>query len=138
MIKLLEANYGDGFSYVKIKTDCGIFNGVAELHPEDGGHGSEFLGCEIAEYRATIKYFKKKRGFLAQQLLSLVNLKRDYDRANIDKESSAYKILIKRIDQMENQKKEYDDAVKSLKTVINARIDGYAEIIKKLRKKDSE
>ena len=118
MIKLIDANYDaeDGVSYAKIMTDCGIFEDWAFLHPDDAEIASKFLGCEIAEYRATLLYFHKKLSLLNNKLLAIA--------------------------QMELQKTDYKTDIKSLKKAIDARIDNYEKNLLKIRKekekKDSE
>ena len=76
MIKLAQADFEDGFSCVSIDTDCGKFSGVANVHPEDADIQSSFIGCEIAEYRATIAYFKEKLKRLKQKQ----ELKKEYKK----------------------------------------------------------
>ena len=150
MIKLLHSNYDEasGHSYVKIGTDCGIFEGHAFLHPEDSEVASSFFGCEIAEYRATLEYFKKKLHFLNIRQLSLLDLKRDYK--NLQKDSFLYslglgdrycRILNKRICQNEVQIKEYKANIKSLKVVINSAFEAREKTLAKIQKnkeKDGE
>ena len=61
MFKLVKSNYDkeDGISFVEIQTDYGNFCDYSFLNPEDEDVASSFLGCELAEYRATIQYFEK-------------------------------------------------------------------------------
>ena len=61
-IKLIHSEYNEetGRSYVKIATDCGIFDGEAFLHPDDAKFASKYAGCEYAETRALIKYMSRK------------------------------------------------------------------------------
>lgn len=150
MIKLLQSNYDEasGHSYVKIGTECGIFEGHAFLHPEDKNIASSFFGCEIAEYRATIEYFKKKLHFLNIRQLSLLDLKRDYK--NLKANSFLYSIglgdkycdiLDKRIYQNKIQINEYKANIKSLKAVINNAFTAREKTLAKIqqnKEKDSE
>lgn len=69
MIKLIKSEYEEGFSYVEIETELGIFSGTATLHNEDKKYESEFLGCAIAEMRATRYYYEKK----LRRLNSIIN-----------------------------------------------------------------
>lgn len=149
MIKLLQSNYDEasGHSYVKIGTECGFFEGHAFLHPDDKDVASSFFGCEIAEYRATLEYFKKKLHFLNVRQLALVDLRRDYK--NLKSNSFFYslgfgdaynKILNKRIYQNEVQIMEYKNNIKSLKKVIDGAFDIREKTLAKMQKnkEDSE
>lgn len=55
-----EYNEDTGFSLVEISTPIGSFFGDARLNPEDkeAGYDSRFFGCQLAELRAVIKYYK--------------------------------------------------------------------------------
>ena len=55
-----EYNKDTGFSLIEISTPIGSFFGDARLNPEDreAGCDSRFFGCQLAELRATIKYYK--------------------------------------------------------------------------------
>ena len=55
-----EYNENTGFSLIKISTPIGSFFGDARLNPEDkeAGYDSRFFGCQLAELRAVIKYYK--------------------------------------------------------------------------------
>lgn len=70
MIKLIQANFNkeDGVSYVKISTDYGNFEGLAFLHPDDAELASTYLGCDIAEHRALISYFKHRKTIVNREL----------------------------------------------------------------------
>ena len=48
-----EYNPETRMSTVKVANTFGIFTGYAKCHPQDTE--SSFLGCHLAEYRATIK-----------------------------------------------------------------------------------
>ena len=55
-----EYNVDTGFSLIEISTSIGSFFGYACLNPEDrkAGYDSRFFGCQLAELRAVIKYYK--------------------------------------------------------------------------------
>lgn len=55
-----EYNENTGFSLVEISTPIGTFFGDARLNPEDkeANYNSHFFGCQLAELRAVIKYYK--------------------------------------------------------------------------------
>ena len=114
MFKLVKSNYDkeDGVSFVEIQTDYGNFCDYSFLSPDDKDVASSFLGCELAEYRATIQYFEK----------CLV-------RVNIQ------------INCLEDYKKEITSNIKSLKEVINNKLENRLVIIdhmKKLKEKKTE
>ena len=85
MIKLLDANYDseDGTSYAKIMTDCGIFEDWAFLHPDDKEIASKFLGCEIAEYRATLLYFHKKLSLLNKLSITIPVISSNFEMYSV-------------------------------------------------------
>lgn len=60
--KLMESDYIDpsGISYAVIATPMGSFAGVSTLLEEDKDNKSSFFGCQIAEYKAFIKYANKQ------------------------------------------------------------------------------
>ena len=59
-IATAEYNEDTGFSLIEISTPIGSFFGDARLNPEDkeAGYDSRFFGCQLAELRAVIKYYK--------------------------------------------------------------------------------
>lgn len=59
--KIIDSYFDEefGVSYVKINTSVGAFEGSAFLHPDDKEeYSSRFFGCQLAEIRALIKYYK--------------------------------------------------------------------------------
>lgn len=127
MIKLISSNYDeeDGISEVVIATEIGNFYGCAFLHPDDENVASSFLGCEIAEYRATIAYFKevlKRINISLNTLYELQYALNDFTPLTINK----------KIIQKEQYKKELQNNIKSLQEVINNKVENRLLIIKKL------
>lgn len=127
MIKLISSNYDekDGTSEVIIATEIGNFYGYAFLHPDDENVASSFLGCEIAEYRATISYFKevlKRVNISLNTLYELQYALNDFTPL----------VINKRITQKEQYKKELQDNIKSLQEVIDNKVENRLLIIKKL------
>ena len=136
MIKLLNSYYDEvtGCSKVEIATECGIFTGYAWLHPDDKKVESHFVGCEIAEYRATIQYLKRKSKFLSYRLLALEDLRKDFIVRGCELDSEEMRILNTRLEQMYRQKKEYKNNIKSLKDVINNKVENRLLIIDRMNK----
>lgn len=136
MIKILKAEYKDGFSNVALSTDCGVFYGTALLHEEDKNIASSFLGCEIAEYRATIAYFKEKVKRINIEILTLENLRQDF----IKKYRENYhecELLEKRLKEKKVLKREYKDSIKSLNKLIKNKVENRITIINKIKEKKS-
>lgn len=123
MIKLVSANYYEecGTSVVEIMTELGKFKGVAELHEDDKDIASHFIGCEIAEYRATIQYFKKLLYRLNIEIKLLEKL--PYSKEN-------FKVY----EQKKNHKKEVLDNISSLKDIINNKLENRLVILKEIEK----
>ena len=135
MFKLVKSNYDkeDGISFVEIQTDYGNFSDYSFLNPEDEDVASSFLGCELAEYRATIQYFEKCLTRVNIQINCLEDLK-----SRLGHEEPT---LEKRLKQYKDYKKEITDNIKSLKEVINNKLENRLVIIdhmKKIKEKKTE
>lgn len=141
MIKFLESTYDKecGMSCVKIATECGIFEGYAWLHPEDKEYESEILGGEIAEMRAISHYYKRKLHFLKTRLVTLYDIARDIrNNSQFDSEHFEYQIILKRIEQNEEQKKIYKEYIKDIKEAIEYKLEAKAELIEKLKRRKQD
>ena len=135
MFKLVKSNYDkeDGISFVEIQTDYGNFCDYSFLNPEDEDVASSFLGCELAEYRAIIQYFEKCLTRVNIQINCLEDLK-----SRLGHEEPT---LEKRLKQYKDYKKEITDNIKSLKEVINNKLENRLVIIdhiKKIKEKKTE
>lgn len=135
MFKLVKSDYDkeDGISFVEIQTDYGNFCAYSFLSPEDIEVASSFLGCELAEYRATIQYFEKCLTRVNIQINCLEDLKLRFNQEE--------PILEKRLKQYKDYKKEIIDNIKSLKEIINNKLENRLVIIehmKKLKEKKTE
>lgn len=133
MIKLIDAKYydEDGTSEAIIATEIGNFYGYAFLHPEDESVKSNFLGCEIAEYRATIAYFKERLKRLNIELKTLYEIKNGFNQI--------VPVLVnKKIEQREQYKKEIKDNIKSLNAIIDNKVENRLIIIQKLEKRKAK
>ena len=135
MFKLVKSNYDkeDGISFVEIQTDYGNFCDYSFLNPEDEDVASSFLGCELAEYRATIQYFEKCLTRVNIQINCLEDLK-----SRLEHEEPT---LEKRLKQYKDYKKESTNNIKSLKEVINNKLENRLVIIdhmKKIKEKKTE
>ncbi len=137
MIKILKAEYKDGFSNVTLNTDCGIFYGTALLHEEDKNIASSFLGCEIAEYRATILYFKEKIKRINIEILTLENLRQDFIRKYRENYHEC-ELLEKRLKEKKNLKEEYKNNIKSLNKLIKNKVENRITIINKIKEKSNK
>ena len=62
-LQLVFSHYDpcSGISMATIRTKKGLFTGIAKLNPDDKDCGSRFAGCQYAETRARIKYYKEMR-----------------------------------------------------------------------------
>lgn len=137
MIKILRAEYENGFSKVALSTDCGIFYGTAFLHKEDKDIASSFLGCEIAEYRATIAYFKEKLKRINIEILTLENLRQDFIKRYCENYHEC-ELLEKRLKEKQTLKKEYKDNIKSLNKLIKNKIENRIIILNKIKEKSNK
>ena len=137
MIKLAQADFEDGFSCVSIDTDCGKFSGVANVHPEDINIQSSFIGCEIAEYRATIAYFKEKLKRLNIEIKTLENLRNDFIKTYKEQYHECV-LLEKRLKQKQELKKEYKKNIQSLKDIIKNKVENRIIIVNKIKEKSNK
>lgn len=139
MIKLINSEYDkeSGISYVTIQTELGNFSETALLHPEDADFSSSFLGCEIAEYRATINYFKKLLYRLNIEIKTLENLRIDFIRT-YKEEYHECMLLEKRLKQKNKLKQEIKENIKSLKELIDNKINNRLIIAKRMQEKKEE
>lgn len=139
MIKLIDSEYDkeNGVSYVTIQTELGNFSGAAFLHPEDEDFPSSFLGCEIAEYRATIDYFEKLLYRLNIEIKTLESLRIDFIRT-YKEEYHECMLLEKRLKQKNKLKQEIKENIKSLKELIDNKINNRLIIAKRMQEKKEE
>lgn len=131
MIKLLFSDYDRkrGVSYVKILTDKGIFEDYAYLSEEDKDIESSFAGCQMAEYRCIIQYYKKTLSQINLKLQTYYDLQKDFyfnPKAN--------EILKKKIKQKEIEKKLLKRNIKSLKDSIKNIPDNIKKSKEKIQK----
>ena len=137
MLKLLESNYEEGVSCSIIQTDIGNFYGYAFVHPEDEEMASTFVGCEVAEYRATIDYFQEKVRRLNFELNALYQLRNDFIK-KLNLENEALVQLCKRIEQKETQKEIYRTDIANIKQVIKDKLEGRIEFLNKIKDKKQD
>lgn len=137
MIKLLESTYEEGVSCSIIQTDIGNFYGYAFVHPEDEEIASTFVGCEVAEYRATIIYFNEKIRRLNCELNALYQLRNDFVK-KLNLENEALVQLCKRIEQKENQKEIYRTDIANIKEAIDNKLNGRIEFLNKINEKKQD
>ena len=134
MLKLLESSYEEGVSCSIIQTDIGNFYGYAFVHPEDKEVASTFVGCEVAEYRATIYYFQEKVRRLNCELNALYQLRNDFVK-KLNLENEALIQLCKRIEQKETQKAIYRTDIANIKQVIKDKLEKRIEFLNKIKDK---
>ena len=77
--KLINSYYNkeNGVSYSVIQTDKGIFSASSLLREEDKDVESSFLGCELAEKKAQIKYLQTENRELLYAIHILENLEKE-------------------------------------------------------------
>ena len=148
MIKFLESTYDEecGMSYVKITTDLGCFSGYAFLNPEDKEIASKYLGCEIAELRANIEYFKKRKYIINQKLIVLKELRKkfkkyistDIDYADSIMDSTLIIILNQQIAELEHSCNLCKQNIKDINKYIDTAIDKRLEFLEKIEKRKQD
>lgn len=133
-MKLIYSNFDNktGKSIVTLANKDGIYTGIAKLNPKDNDIASEFMGCNLAESRAWIKYLKAQKKKRRLQLKTIENLIKDFTSVQlytpeIDKR---FKIQIK---YYKKDIQEIDESIKSIQDSINRRISARAKIVEKYR-----
>ena len=140
-VKLLESNYDKetGISTASIETDCGIFYGKARLHPDDKEYESNFAGCNYAETRAIIKYFKYKAKIVKIKIEGIKSYEKTLkNRKDYNKYSIENIMLKKYIVELEKNKAHWEDNIVSLQEKLNAGIDNRIKVIKKMKDKKGD
>lgn len=118
--KLIYSNFNKTTleSKVTIATNIGQFTGYAKCHPDD--KISSFAGCNIAEYRAIIKYMKAIKNNIANELKGLKFYKNMIiNSPTYNAQSNEARKLRKAIAIKNNQLKELDNSIISLKKTID-------------------
>lgn len=140
-VKLINS-YADkesGISGVEIATSFGVFSGTAYVHPEDAIYFSNFVGCQLAEYRAYLKMMQYIiRDFKSQyrgleKYYKIISGMRDFDPDSIPaskcrRQLREYKAEIR---YWEDQKTEIEKAIQTC-------IETHNELLKKYRQIDEE
>lgn len=119
-----------GTSYAEITTELGNFAGYAFLNPEDKEIESNFLGCEIAEYRAVINYLKEARYRVNIGLHALYKARNMFKKSNQD-----YSTLEKIIANYEEENEEYKQDIQEINNAIDKKLDDRIRILNKITKK---
>lgn len=134
MIKLIDSEFDAemGYSSATIQTKIGKFMGHAFIHPQDQEIQSRFFGCDLAEMRAYILYYKELLKRTNIELNTLYLLKKDYSSLSLDDP------LNKRITQKENYKKDLQREINILKAIINERIKNYEMQKREIRRRFSD
>ena len=72
-MELIKSEYDKetGLAFAEIKTRLGNFSAFAKPHKEDMDIKSNYLGCFIAEMKATIQYYKEEQKILKIRINTL-------------------------------------------------------------------
>ena len=141
-MELIKSDYNKetGLAFVEIKTRLGNFSAFAKPHKEDMDIKSNYLGCFIAEMKATIQYYKEEQKILKIKINTLENYQKlikglkeynQYSREN--------RKLRRMIYELKEDSKFLDKEIENLKQVIedsckDKRI--FLKRIEKIRKED--
>ncbi len=135
--KLIDATYENGISTVKLQTPLGVKTGTARLHADDAKFASSLVGCQYAEFRALIQYYKDKVKQLKVQLKAYITLKNDCGCAGIDRSGeSTYKILLTHINMTRKEIADYEAVIQAIEEQIATAITERDELHKKLKDKN--
>lgn len=140
-IKLIHSEYNEetGRSYVKIATECGIFDGEAFLHPDDAEFASKYAGCEYAETRALIKYMTRKKQNAMVEYKTLTNLQHEINSRKYHNENSIEaRLLQKYIYTAQDNYTVFKNNVKTLREFLKKSIDDRDAYIQKLMSKNKQ
>lgn len=140
-IKIVESWFNEetGVSKVVINTDRGIFCGTAQLHEEDRDIASNFAGCEYAEMRAIVKYFKRRAKDIQIKITGLQNYeKRLIGRKDYQRHSVENRQLRKYMKQLEQEKIDWEDRASSLENKIQITMKNREKMVREMTKKSEE
>ena len=122
-MKFIKSYYDPilGGSFVQMQHLGKKFDGYANLHSEDKENASEYAGCTLAEFRATVKALKYERKIAknkSDEALDFVKACEGY--AKFDPESDTAKVMyrqlnrrIKRVNDLTDQ---INDLLEKIKT----------------------
>lgn len=140
-IKIKNSNYDKetGISTIVILTDCGEFKGKAVLHEEDRDIESSFAGCQIAEMRAIVKYFKYRVKVTKIKIEGLINYEKTLkNRKDYNKHSIENRKLRRYIKELENEKNNWEERARSLKNNVYESMKAREKMVRKMMKEKSE
>lgn len=132
--KLIHHEYTkEGYTYIRILTNLGIFEGEAFLHPEDEDVASEYAGGKCAEADALKKYISKQIKYINIKLQGLDDLRKLYNEKDMNN-----KEIIDFIDTQRFNLHEEKNKLKTYKYNIVNDLNEYLECRIKLLKKLGE
>lgn len=133
--KVIESCFDNGFSYVRILTkDYGRFTGKAVLHFEDAEAESRFLGCEIAECRAVLKYVDR----IIEKLNAEIEVLKYVDNKSSDKNKCLTKVLENKQSHKAEILKEKEMIKAHIKYLSNEKVEKIKEMRIKYKKEEQE
>ena len=114
-LKYANFNEQTGRSTVIIQTPLGEFGASSQCLEEDKKYVSSFFGCEIAEYKAFIKYGNRQIVEQRKIVASLKHLYADMVKINKFNEHSAEAIFIRK--RIESEERELNDKIAHLTAI---------------------
>lgn len=136
-IKIIKSDFDrkTGISTVIIQTNLGKFIGLSKLHEEDKPYESSFAGCQYAEMRAIIKYMKARIQKISNEIIGLekgikmlMNLK-DYNKDSLENRKLRKQLYI-----MKQEKKDWEERLKSLSDRLYKKMNERVAFIKRIEK----
>lgn len=122
-----------GESKVRILTDVGVFEGDAQCHPDE--RPSIYLGCEIAELRAMIKWRKELIKIGKAQKKELLTLYNTVAQSNKFEYDNFYTSKMRKaIYEKKTWIKERECEIEEFQKTIEALLGSYARYCTKLPK----
>lgn len=115
---------------IKIKDK--YYKGTAKLHPNDVDYDSSFIGCEIAEYRAYIKYLKEEKQNVKRELETLIQLRNRVDCYKHMDGTTARYVINKTIDVKKEELNEIEKRISSYINIIPKIVDIRQAALKKI------
>ena len=136
-IKIITSEFNEqtGKSIVTIQTPLGLFTGESQLDEEDKAISSKYAGCQYAEMKAIMKYFKRKISNYKIEINALENFnksmrnKKDYDNESAEMRSLRKEIYIKK-----KNIKDYEDRLNSLRNHLLKNIEQREKVVKRVIK----
>lgn len=137
--KILESGFNDHYSWVKIQTKEGEFEGEAHTHPDDYEIEGKYAGCSFAERRAEIKAMKMRARFLKERYQAYQSLVNDLIyREKTDPDHYEYKVIIEYANRTYQEWFDLKEQIQLAKNKLDFDMNNRKEYVDKIQKRKNK